>query len=134
MNVYVVIDTNVLVSAMLTHNLQAATIKVADAVVNGKIVPLYNDEILAEYNEVMHRGKFGFSEEDISRMIETVTLFGEMASRVLSDDEVKDPKDVVFYEVALSKKDAYLVTGNIRHFPRKPIVVTPAELVEILNL
>lgn len=101
---------------------------------NGKIVPLYNDDILAEYSEVMHRVKLGFSEENITRMIETVTLFGEMAGRVFSDDEVKDPKDVVFYEVALSKKNAYLVTGNIRHFPRKPIVVTPAELVEILNL
>ena len=44
-----------------------------------------------------------------------------------------DQKDVVFYEVALSKEDAYLVTGNIKHFPKKPFVVTPAEMVEILG-
>ena len=45
-----------------------------------------------------------------------------------------DQKDVVFYEVALSKEDAYLVTGNIKHFPKKPFVVTPAEMVEILGV
>ena len=43
-----------------------------------------------------------------------------------------DPKDAVFYEVALSKEDSYLVTGNTKHFPTSPIVVTPAEMLEIL--
>ena len=40
---------------------------------------------------------------------------------------------VIFYEVALSKEDAYLVTGNTKHFPKKPIVVTPAEMMKILR-
>ena len=39
----------------------------------------------------------------------------------------------VIYEVAMSKEDAYLVTGNKKHFPNKPIVVTPAEMLEILK-
>ncbi len=39
----------------------------------------------------------------------------------------------MFYEVALSKDDAYLVTGNTKHFPNKPIVVTPAEMLDILQ-
>ena len=43
------------------------------------------------------------------------------------------PKDVVFYEVTLSKEDAYLVTGNIKHFPQKPFVVTPAEMIAIIE-
>ena len=42
-------------------------------------------------------------------------------------------RNIVFYEVALSKEDAYLVTGNKKHFPQKPIVVTPAEMLEILQ-
>lgn len=33
----------------------------------------------------------------------------------------------------MSKEDAYLVTGNKKHFPTNPIVVTPAELMEILD-
>ena len=44
-------------------------------------------------------------------------------------------KNVVFYAVTLSAqdKDALLVTGNGKHFPKKPFVVTPAELVEIMQ-
>ena len=39
----------------------------------------------------------------------------------------------MFYEVALSEEDAYLVTGNTKHFPKSPIVVTPAEMVKLLE-
>jgi len=44
-----------------------------------------------------------------------------------------DEDDRVFYEVTLSKDDANLVTGNLKHFPKTPIVVTPAEMLEILS-
>ena len=40
--------------------------------------------------------------------------------------------DKVFYEVTMSSDGVYLVTGNIKHFPNKPIVVTPAQMVDIL--
>lgn len=58
---------------------------------------------------------------------------GVRGERVLSDDFFPDPKDVVFYEVAMSKEEAYLVTGNTKHFPKNPIVVTPAEMLKILQ-
>ncbi len=54
------------------------------------------------------------------------------SNRVKSEELFPDPKDAVFYEVALSKDDAYVVTGNLKHFPKSPIVVTPAEMLEIL--
>ncbi|MBR5499650.1 MAG: hypothetical protein IKV75_05775, partial [Bacteroidales bacterium] len=44
-----------------------------------------------------------------------------------------DPKDIVFYEVALSVEDSFLVTGNLKHFPKKPFVVTPAEMLQIIR-
>lgn len=40
---------------------------------------------------------------------------------------------VVFYEVALSKEGSYVVTGNQKHFPKSPIVVTPAEMLQIIQ-
>ena len=49
------------------------------------------------------------------------------------DEAFPDPKDIVFYEVKMSKEDAYLVTGNIKHFPKNPFVVTPKEMVEIID-
>lgn len=58
---------------------------------------------------------------------------GIESGRVTSSDEVIDPKDVVFYEVAMSKDNSYLVTGNTKHFPAIRRVVTPNEMLEILN-
>lgn len=52
------------------------------------------------------------------------------------DIELPVVKDVVFYEVVMEKRkkdSAYLVTGNIKHFPKEPFVVTPREMLEILD-
>ena len=131
--IYAVIDTNVLVSAMLTHSKQSATFLVMEAMIAYKIIPLFNEEIISEYEDVLHRAKFGFSEVDVSQYLEALRQAGIHSQRIASSEYFPDPKDVVFYEVALSKEDAYLVTGNKKHYPNKPIVVTPAEMVEILQ-
>ena len=110
--IYAVIDTNVLVSALLTHNKQSATIRVMEAMFANKIIPLYNEEIIFEYEDVLHRSKFSFSEFDIRYYLETLKKVGIHSQRISSSELFPDPKDVVFYEVALSKDDAYLVTGN----------------------
>lgn len=128
-----VIDTNVIVSAYITKNLEAATSKVLEAVMQNKLTPIYNDQILNEYSEVLHRKKFGIPEHLIKLVLDKIITNGIHGERVISDEFFPDPKDVVFYEVALSKEDAYLVTGNTKHFPKKPIVVTPAEMLEILR-
>lgn len=128
-----VIDTNVIVSAYITKNLEAATSKVWEAVLQNKLTPIYNEEILNEYSEVLHREKFGIPEHLIKWALDKIVTNGVRGERILSDEFLPDPKDVVFYEVALSKEDAYLVTGNMKHFPKKPIVVTPAEMLEILQ-
>ena len=51
----------------------------------------------------------------------------------ISEETFVDKKDVVFYEVALSKEDSFLVTGNLKHFPKKPFVVSPAEMIQIIH-
>ena len=131
--IYAVIDTNVLVSALLTHNKQSSTIQVMEAMFANKIIPLYNEDIISEYEDVLHRAKFSFSEAAISHYLEAMKQAGIHSQRIASSEHFPDPKDVVFYEVALSKDGAYLVTGNKKHFPKKPIVVTPAEMLDILS-
>ena len=131
--IYAVIDTNVMVSAMLTHNKQSATFQVMEAMFANHLIPLYNEDIISEYEDVLHRTKFGFSEVDVNHYLETLKHAGVHSQRIYSSEYFPDPSDVVFYEVAMSKEDAYLVTGNKKHFPDKPIVVTPAEMVEILK-
>ena len=103
------------------------------AVLAGVITPMYSEEILEEYSEVLHRKKFNIPDQLIKDALNYVIENGVRGERVLSDDFFPDPKDVVFYEVALSKDGAYLVTGNTKHFPKKPIVVTPAEMLDILS-
>ena len=127
-------EQNVLVSAMITHNADLSTVRVVEAIGDGKVIPLYNDEIVAEYDEVLNREKFGLLRVKVKRLIDTLKSKGINSERVASGETFPDASDAVFYEVALSKEDAYLVTGNLKHFPISPIVVTPAEMVEILGV
>ena len=130
--IYVVIDTNVVVSAFFTKNSGAATVKILDAIYNKSIVPLYHDEIYEEYKDVLNRERFHFSKLIVNEFLKTYKNISVKAERVFSGESFIDPDDVVFYEVALSKNNTYLVTGNTKHFPRSPIVVTPAELMELI--
>ena len=133
--IYAVIDTNVIVLALLSKNSHSSTTIVYEAILDGLLIPVYNDDILNEYLDVLSRKKFPFAKEDIQNIELLLRHIGIKMDRTKADDEIfPDQKDVVFYEVALSKEDAYLVTGNIKHFPQKPFVVTPAEMVEILGL
>lgn len=131
---YAVLDTNVLVSALLGASRMSIPTRVLKAVTDNKIVPLYNDEIIDEYQEVLSRDKFPFSKELIDSVIKVFTTAGIFLDRTKSSDEIfPDEKDIVFYEVSLSKEGSYLVTGNLKHFPQKSFVITPAEMVELLE-
>lgn len=51
-------------------------------------------------------------------------------------DFVSDPKDVVFYQVVMEGRktnESFLVTGNLKYFPKKPFVITPSEMIEIIG-
>lgn len=133
MKVYAVIDTNVLVSAMLTHNLESATTKTIEAIVTGKIQPLYNPDIIEEYEDVLYRKKFDLENDDVDQLLRFIIQAGINVERTKSNEVFTDPSDAVFYEVALSKEGSFVVTGNLKHFPKSPIVVTPSEILEIIK-
>ena len=131
--IYAVVDTNVLVSDLLSRHADASTVKVVEAFQERKFKLLFNREIFSEYYDVLLRPRLKLPEEKVQELISQIGSDGIASNRLHSDEHFPDPKDVVFYEVAMSKEDAYLVTGNKKHFPKKPIVVTPAEMVEILK-
>lgn len=133
MKIYAVIDTNVIVSALLSHYDDTATVMIMRKVIVGDIIPIYDENILSEYKEVLSRKKFAFNESMISATLKVIIDYGIKSDRIESEISLDDPKDLVFYEVALSVEDSYLVTGNIRHFPKKPFIVTPAEMLTIIN-
>ena len=133
--VYAVIDTNVLVSALITKNPEAATIKVLEAVLYGDITPLYHLEIINEYREVLHRSKIRISGAVIKKIIEEIIQYGVEVFPKPTGEILIDMDDLVFYEVAMEKRDdnSYLVTGNQKHYPIKDFIVTPAEMMNIIN-
>jgi predicted nucleic acid-binding protein len=104
-----------------------------ESIFHGIVTPIYNDEILNEYNTVLRRSKFNFSENRIKTILETIIAKGIHLEGLNTGEILPDPKDLVFYEVALSKEESYLVTGNIKHFPKKPFIVTPTEMVAIIS-
>lgn len=135
MKYYAVIDTNVLVSAQLKEaSIPGQILKEA---LDGRIVPLLHPDIIAEYEEVLSRKKFKFSPDAVKVLIDRLKKRGiELKATGIADD-VNDPKDVIFYQVIMEGRekydDAYLVTGNIADFPLKVFVVTPREMLEIME-
>lgn len=131
--VYAVIDTNVLVSAILSIHPDSATVIIRDKIIDGLIIPLYNADIIEEYRNVLTRPKFHVPAELVDAVLDVILQKGFSLERTKTEEVFINPKDVVFYEIALSKEGSYVVTGNTKHFPVSPIVVTPAEMLRILE-
>ncbi len=131
--VYAVIDTNILVSARISKNPLAATVRVVANMFQGKIIPVYNEEILSDYYEVLRRPKFKINEKQVDTIVNYIKTFGVHSKRFPYAGTMIDEKDRVFYEVSLSREESFLVTGNLKHFPKVPQVVTAAEMMAILD-
>ena len=133
MKYYVVIDTNVLVSAVLkAHSVPGSIVELA---FDGPIIPILNEAIEKEYREVLSRPKFHLPEDLIEGIMSTFHKRAIYVDAEHLDVELPDPKDLVFYEVVMEERkeeDAYLVTGNIRHFPNRPFIVTPRTMLDII--
>lgn len=132
--IYAVIDTNVVVSAMLTHNPESPTRCLLGKVKDGQIIPMINESILDEYIEVLARPKFCLNK---SRVLEVRELFlcrGLKCEPVTLCLDFIDPDDQVFYETYRQREDAYLVTGNLRHYPSEPRIILPADMLRVINI
>lgn len=132
---YAVIDTNVIVSALISKKPDTATVQVFRAMFDGRIIPLYHGDILAEYHDVLHRPKFHLTGATIQGFLSSIQQFGKEVFPTPTGERLSDMDDLVFYEVAMEKRneDAYLVTGNQKHYPARDFIVTPAEMVAILD-
>ena len=131
---FVVIDTNIIVSALLSSKNDSATVQVMEKVFRQEIKPVYSKEIFAEYTNVLNRPKFHFSRELVEYMLSAIKQFG-----ILKEPKetvmvvLPDMKDVPFYRLVLEGEDACLITGNIKHFPQESRIMTARQLIDILN-
>lgn len=123
----VVIDTNLLVSALWSQN--GAPAKVMGMVLRGALIPCYDYRILCEYREVIRRPKFGFSKGEINSLLEWIENYGQSVVADPIDDAFLDEADKKFYEVA-KFCGATLITGNLKHFPADPLIVSVTDFLD----
>ena len=123
---YAVIDTKVLVSALLSSHSDAATVQLIGRLIAGEIIPVYSNEIMHEYEEVLGRKKFKFDLDMIKYILSAIKKYGILIEASVTGIILTDMKDLPFYEVVIEMRDdnAYLVTGNLKHFPEEPFIVT----------
>ena len=132
---YAVIDTNVLVSALLSSHADAATVQIIGRLIGGEIIPVYSSETMQEYHEVLSRKKFKFEQKMINYILSAIEKYGVLVNPSATGVTLPDMKDLPFYEVVMEKREdvAYLVTGNLKHFPAKPFIVTARQMLDILD-
>lgn len=126
----VVVDTNIIVSALMSPNGNPA--KIVDMATDQKLRICYSPEILAEYIDVLNRPHFNFNDEDCDDFIQGVKRFGLLSQPPASDIPMSDEDDRCFYDVAKSC-EAILITGNTKHYPIEPFIVTPAEFLALIG-
>lgn len=134
MTYYAVIDTNVIVSSMLKKH--SIPWQIVNLVRKNIIVPLLNQEILQEYFDVITGNKFNFDNKLIQETIGQIKSKSIFLEREQTLEDFVDKDDAVFFEIVMSARntmDAYLITGNMKHYPIRSYVVTPAQMLEIIE-
>jgi putative PIN family toxin of toxin-antitoxin system len=122
----VVLDTNVVVSALLTP--QGKTAKILDLLTGERLQAYYSTEILAEYLDVLSRPRFNFAAQDQASFINGMRRIGVLVEPPVSNVPFVDESDRIFYDVA-KFCDAILITGNLKHYPHDSCIIRPAEFL-----
>jgi putative PIN family toxin of toxin-antitoxin system len=130
MNIMVVLDTNIIVSAFWSKNGNPK--RILDLVLEKRVLLAYDHRILAEYTTVLNRPKFNFSPSDITDLLNEIKRNGIAITALPNNAEFTDESVRKFYEVAKSC-NAILITGNLKHFPDEPFIMTATEFLEKLS-
>jgi putative PIN family toxin of toxin-antitoxin system len=127
----IVLDTNVLVSALLQPASPPG--RVLDLVTARMVDIALDERVLTEYREVLLRSEFSFPPLYVHELLDFVWLYGRRTHAAPFPIRLPDADDVKFIEVALSAGASALVTGNLRHYPpdhRHGVrVMTPREFL-----
>jgi len=123
----IVIDTNILVSSAISPIGNPANIMM---LVSYKELHLfYTAQILDEYKRVLAYEKLNISLQAQSNAIKGILMLGELIEPNVSTIPIPDETDRIFYDAAQAS-GAFLITGNIKHFPAEPFIMTTADFLE----
>lgn len=134
----IILDTNVLVSALIQRNYPYF---IVDRVLADRNLQLcLSEQLFTEYVEVLKREKFSkfpdfhFRAQTLLADLETRAL---KLSPTVKLEVIKDLTDNRLLELAETCQADYIVTGNVNDFTmtdyKKTKIVSPKELFELLN-
>jgi putative PIN family toxin of toxin-antitoxin system len=127
-----VMDTNVLVSALLSpHGAPASVLRL---VVNGAARMAFDERTMQEYRNVLKRPDFPFRDAQIDALLGYLEEVGLRVTPTPLNIRLTDPDDLPFVEVALSAQADCIVTGNKKHSQAAHdggvAVFSPGEFIE----
>ncbi len=129
----VVLDTNIIVSALLQPLGPPAQVFLL--ALSGSIRLCVTGEVYAEYEEVIRRPRFRGDESVIVAALDSIREKGFWVRPTETIRACADPDDDIFLECAQAARAAYLVTGNTKHFPttwRETRIVAARQFLEII--
>ena len=133
-NLYnLIVDTNVIVSAILSKDKTSPTVKVLELLFNDKVNLYYSQEVLKEYIDVLSREKFDFEKELVVYIIHAIVAKGNLIDPNKIEVDLLDIKDKPFYELVMDEgiTDGKLITGNLKHFPSQINIMTPRQFIDM---
>jgi len=95
-------------------------------IAGGQIELYYSSGILYEYKRVLSYKKFNFSLKSQEASAEDIKNIGILIEPHASTIPLPDESDRIFYDTAKAA-EAILITGNIKHYPDEPFIMTPAD-------
>ena len=131
----VVLDTNVLVSGLLTRGGACAII--LDLLSDDRIIAALDGRMMNEYRRVCAEPRLHLDAEAVRDFLHFLDDCTENVTAMPLDADLPDPDDLPFLEVA-TEAQAVLVTGNKKRFPKKAAgavrVVSPREFLDMLRV
>ncbi|MDR2559933.1 MAG: putative toxin-antitoxin system toxin component, PIN family [Oscillospiraceae bacterium] len=121
-----VIDTNVLVSALWSEN--GTPYKIMQMIPNGRFKICFCEDIMIEYKTVLSRPNFGFKTSQVDNLLLKIVKFGKNINVNKSSIVMPDEDDRKFYDVA-KESGAILITGNLKHFPKEKFIMSPKDFL-----
>ena len=125
----IVFDTNIIVSALLSKEGNPA--KIYRMFLTGALMLIYCPQILEEYQDVLYRPNLRIPRADADIVMSAISQYGKEVWIIPpSVGIMPDEDDRVFYDTAKST-GAYLITGNTKHYPSEPFILTPTDFLDL---
>ncbi len=129
----IVLDTNVIASGLLCP--YSSSGKIIRLAISGNLQLCFDARILWEYRDVLFRPKFSFDPKDVYNLLAQIEVRGFVVASAPLYTKLPDTSDEPFLEVAISGDARYLITGNLKHYPKsrryRVKVLSPMKFLEI---